>query len=158
MANIIEATRGYLSSVAKRTVGVSAWQEAMQRPASSPYTYESNYKWARPLNQAFDKGAVIDSLMQIVSPVTARYLIPSIANPENPRGKLDYVLIPAAMVAVFAADAAIFTTVVFSTHNPVEFTIAKLGANCATQVGLDLAEATINRVRNFRSPTSVVAL
>ncbi|GEM_PF-3740257 len=140
----------YLGSVINRTIGRSAWMEAMHQPKRRPDD-SYPYSWSIPINHALDTAAPFYAGLELLAPATSRFFVQTLKDPktwERSSG-LDLLrLVP---------DLALIGATVYLSHNPLEFVAMRLALNAATHVGLDAASAVANGIRHRPSgPTLAI--
>ena len=155
MGNRVETVKNHLGSLANRIIGRSAWMEAIQKPNESySYSYTAGQPtWARAINRTLYQGAPLEATLQTLFPLTYRAFHKMIDHPgEKPNAEA--VIFFSSVVTDFALmSPAIFLS--NSIHEAVGF---KLGANAVSQIGIDLAGAAINKIKNFRPHSSTLAV
>lgn len=150
MANVIETTKNYLGSVANRTIGRAAWQEAMQ----PQYRLDDTKPFFQRIDQTAQ--AVTYFAVQFLGPATYESI--DRIKRINEINKWGFIVEPVKrFLPALVADLGLIYITTSLSHNPLEFVAWKLAANAGTHMALDLGSTAVNRIRHSR-PTNPTTL
>lgn len=148
MAKPIKEAISYVGRVAKRTIGMEAWQAGQSWDLAG-----------------VDLTAPALAFTETVFPVLSRFFGYDLKTPEQRERHNDFQnkhinLAVGGLIATASAEMGLFMSIFLLSHHPWEIVVFKLTANATAHITLDLGstigKGTARILRHFRPPTATL--